>query len=480
MKRSATATLLAMLIPAAMLAQGSTAMSRADSLRAQYAVPPHLAEAVNPDAPRLSLDDCLGIALSTSPTVKVADLEVKRYDYARKEAQSGLYPAIDFSLAYQRSIELQTIRMNMGGQSQKLKMGSDNTWNMGFNAQMPLVAPTLWKSIQISEVQIRDAMEKARASRLDLVDQINRAYYAMLLAVASREVVAQNYEVARTNADIYVKQFEAGTATEYDVLRSSVAVKNIEPELLQADIAIKQCRLQLAVLMGLDTDFEFMPSVTLADMQRDRYTYPLEAGRSLAGNTQLRSLDLQREMLRKTETMKKFAWIPTLAATFNISWLSLSNGSPFKGQEFNPYSTFGLALSVPIFSGGSKYYGLKQTQVQLKEIELQRENLVHSLNMQIDLAIDNIRRQAEQISTSAEGVRQARKAHDIMQRSFEIGAASFLDLRDSELADTSAQLSYLQAIYEFLVSSSQLDLLLGREAEIKEAGWQMPLTNKNS
>ena len=79
--------------------------------------------------------------------------------------------------------------------------------------------------------------------------------------------------------------------------------------------------------------------------------------------------------------------------------------------------------------------------MQRKELDLQRENLLNTLTMQADLAIDNINREVRQIATSEEGVRQAVKAHDIMQRSFEIGAASYLDLRDSELAETSARLA---------------------------------------
>ncbi|MBO7164942.1 MAG: TolC family protein, partial [Muribaculaceae bacterium] len=86
-----------------------------------------------------------------------------------------------------------------------------------------------------------------------------------------------------------------------------------------------------------------------------------------------------------------------------------------------------------------------------------------SLNMQVELALDNINKEIKQISTSAEGVRQAQKAHQIMQKSFEIGAATYLDLRDSELANTAAQLNYYQAIYNYLCSTSQLDLLLGKE-----------------
>lgn len=415
----------------------------------------------------LSRQKCIEIALDSSPTVKVADLEVKRSEYATKETQGGLYPTIDFQAAYQRAIELQTIRMNMGGQSQSLKMGSDNTWNLGFSAQMPLIAPTLWKAISISKTQILASLESARESRLNLINEINKSYYSLLLAIASRDVIKSNYERAKLNAEIYEKQFAAGTASEYDVLRSSVQVTNLEPELLQADISIRQCKLALIVLMGIDYNFDFAPSVTLEEMQQEMYGYTIGADNNLSGNSTLRSLEINAEIARKNVDLKKFAWIPTLGASYNMSWLSLSNGNAFKNMQFNPYSTVGLALSIPIFSGGSKYFGLKQAQVQVKEINLQRENLLNSLAMQRDLALDNIQKEIKQISTSAEGVKSAQKAYDIMQKSFEIGAASFLDLRDSELAHTSARLSYLQCIYNYLVSVSELDLLLGRENEIK-------------
>lgn len=411
----------------------------------------------------LSLQQCVEIALQDNPTIKVADLEVTRMDYSKKEVQASLFPSIDFSLAYQRSIELQTLNMNMGGQSTKIKMGSDNMWNMGFSAAMPLVNAALWKSICMSETQILASLESARASRLDMVNNVNKAYYALLLAYASRDVIRQNYDIAKLNADVYKKQFEQGTASEYDVLRSSVQVTNIEPELLQADIAIRQCELQLKVLMGMDASVSIRPDITLEQMRSDMFGYTASLNTSLEDNTSLRSLDIQTKLAKQNETLKKFAWIPTLAVSYNMNWNSLSNGNALKNQEFNPYSTVGLAVSVPIFSGGSKYYSVKQAKVQSKELALQRENLVNSLNMQVDLAIDNINRQVRQIEASEQGMNQAAKAYEIMQKSFEIGAASYLNLRDSELANTSARLAYLQSIYNYLISSSELDMLLGRE-----------------
>lgn len=423
-----------------------------------------LASAQTPtDTLRLSRQQCIEIALQDNPTIRVADLEVKRMDYSKKEVVANLFPTIDFSAAYQRSIELQTLSMNMGGNSTKIKMGSDNMWNFGFSAAMPLVNASLWKSIKISDTQILSTLESARASRLDMVNNVNKSYYSLLLAIASRDVIRKNYEIAKINADIYQKQFEQGTASEYDVLRSSVQVTNIEPELLQADIAVRQCQLQLKVLMGMDAAVEVMPDITLREMQSDMFGYTAALNRSLADNTSLRSLDIQTDMARQNVTLKKFAWIPTLAVTYNVNWNALSNGNALKNQDFNPYSTVGLALQVPIFSGGSKYFGVKQAEVQLKELSFQRENLVNSLNMQVDLAIDNINKQVRQIEASEQGMRQASKAYEIMQKSFEIGAATYLDLRDSELANTSAQLAYLQSIYNYLVSTSELDMLLGKD-----------------
>ena len=418
---------------------------------------------IKADTITLSRQQCLEIALQDNPTVKIADWEVKKVDYAKKETLASVFPSIDFTGAYQRSIELQTIRMDLGGQSQSIKMGSDNSWNLGFSASLPLIAPSLWKAIDISDTQILASLEDARASRLDLVNQVNKAYYALMLAVASKDVIQKNYDVALFNAELYEKQFQNGTASEYDVLRSSVQVKNIEPELLQADIAVKQCQLQLKVLMGISSDLNIYPDIALGDMSEEMWAYPTDLNLSLQDNTSLRSIEIQKSLLNKNVTLKKFAWIPTLGASYTLSWTSLSNGSPFKNQQFNPYSFVGLALSIPIFSGGSKYYGLKQAQVQLKEIELQKDYLVNSLNMQVELAIDNMNRESAQINSSKDGVKQAAKAYEIMQKSFEIGAASYLELRDAELANTSAQLVYLQSIYNYLVSSSELDLLLGKE-----------------
>ena len=65
-------------------------------------------------ATELTLDDCLKIALSESPTIQVADIEIKRTDYSRKDVLAQLLPTVSFGAQYNRTLAKQTMYMNLG------------------------------------------------------------------------------------------------------------------------------------------------------------------------------------------------------------------------------------------------------------------------------------------------------------------------------------------------------------------------------
>lgn len=413
------------------------------------------------DTLRLSLEDCLRIALNENPTIKVAEMEIERVDYAKKETLGQLLPNITFTGQYSRTLAKQTMFMDTEQGTMEIKMGRDNSHSVGFSASVPIIMPTLWKSIKLSDNQILQNVEAARSSRLSLVNQVKNAYYALMLAVDSKAVLEENHATAKLNADIYAKKFELGTASEYDVLRSSVAVTNIEPSILEAENTIDQCLLQLKVLMGMDVNVNFLPADVLENYKNAMYDTQVAADTALVNNTNLRSLDLQTDYLKKVLDVQKMAWYPTLSGSINYMWNSMSNGSPFKNFQWSGYSTAGLALSFPLFTGGQRLYKQRQAEIALREMKWQRENLEHSLQMQVQVQQNSINKSLKQIASNEGGVRQAEKANDIMQQSFKIGAASFIQLRDTEDALMSARLAYYQAIYGYLVGQSNLEYVLG-------------------
>lgn len=445
------------------------------------------------DTLMLSLDKCIMIALSDNPTIKVADMEIERTDYYNKEILGQLLPNISFSAQYSRTLAKQTMYLNMdalsggsatggttGGMPETdaeeiiaesrasssksdggIKMGLDNTYTVGFSASMPLVAPQLWKTLKLSDTQILQTVEAARQSRLSMVNQVKKAYYALLLAEDSYKVILESYENAKVTNDIYTKKHKLGAASEFDVLRTSVAVKNIEPQLMQSEVTIKQAHLQLCLLMGMDTRVPFKPTTTLSEYENTMYESTLSIDKSIDNNSDLKMLDIQTQMLDDALQIQRMAWYPTLALSANCNWTSMSDGNPFANFRWSPNSAIALSLSFPIVQGGQRYNRIKQAEVQYNEMKYQRENLERAINMQVELAVDNIHINVKQISTCAENVKQAERAREIMEKSFKLGAATYLDLRDSQLSLTNTRLTYLQAIYNYLIATSELELLLG-------------------
>ena len=413
----------------------------------------------------LSLDECIRIALNENPTIKVQEMEITRVDYSRKEVLGQLLPSINLAGQYTRNLSLQTMYMDTDAGTMAIKMGSDNNHSGGFNTSIPLVVPQLWKSIKLSENQILQNVEAARANKLSLVNQVEKAYYALLLAQDSKRVIEENHATAKLNADIYQKKYDLGAASEYDVLRANVAVTNLEPSILEAENSINALMLQLKVLMGMDVRTEFTPSQQLSDFRGEMYERvlgnTLGADTTLANNTTLKALDLQTDYLKKVLDVQKMAWYPTLTGSASMMWHSMNNGSPLKGFRWSRASNVGLTLAFPIFQGGQRYYKQKQAEIAVEEMKWQRENVERSLHMQVETQNDAIAKSLKQIESNENGVKMAQKANDIMQQSFKIGAASFIQLRDTEDALMAARLAYYQAIYTYLVAESDLEYVLG-------------------
>lgn len=99
----------------------------------------------------LTLDKALEIALSENPTMKVAGQEIQLKKEAKKEAYGGLFPEVSLTGSYSRTLKKQTMVMDFGGESQT---SSDNSYNGGLNVSLPVFAPTLYKSINLTKTDV--------------------------------------------------------------------------------------------------------------------------------------------------------------------------------------------------------------------------------------------------------------------------------------------------------------------------------------
>lgn len=425
----------------------------------------------------LDIGKALEIALSENPTVKVANKEIQKKKYAQKGSYAALFPQVGFAADYNRTLKKQVMYMDgfdmgsteipgmedMPSMDEGIEVGRDNNWNLGFSASMPIVNAALWKSLSISAVDVELAVEQARSSKIAMASQVKKGYYSVLLASDSYRVFKESYDNAMENYQDIKRKFEQGTVAEYDLIRANVTVKNSEPNMLQAKNALVLAKWQLKALLGMDLDIPIECEGQLTDFEKDLFSDFLSTDTTLANNTDLKQIDLQAKQLEKTLTMQKFDYLPTLSLTGLYQWTAMNNDFKFKDYRWNPYSMVGVSLSIPLFSGGSRFYKIKQTRNSIEQLSLQREDTQRNLQLVIRQCIDNMNTCVKRFAASQKGVEQARRGYMISQKRYETGAGTLLEMNDSELALTQAKLNFNQAIYDYMVAKADLEKVLGQQ-----------------
>lgn len=430
------------------------------------------------DTLKLDLEKTLEIALSENPTVKIADKEIVKKKYAQKGSYASLFPQITFTADYTRTLKKQVMYMDgfdagssgdiptgMEGidMSEGIEVGRDNNWATGFNASMPLVNASLWKSLSISALDVELAIEQARSSKISMINQVKKSFYAVLLANDSYKVFKESYDNAMENYLDIKKKYEQGTVAEYDLIRADVTVKNSEPNMLQAENSLTLAKWQLKALLGMDLEQPIDCEGELADFESVLFADYMATDTALTANSDLRQIDLQLQQLKKTLTMQKFDYLPTLSLTSMYQWNAMNNDFKFKNYNWTPYSIIGVSLSVPIFSGGSKFYKVKQTRVSILQMDLQRDDTKRNLQLAVKQYLDNMRTSVKQFDAAQKGVEQANKGYKIAQKRYDTGAGTLLELNDAELALTQARLNLNQSIYNYMIAKSDMEKVLGQE-----------------
>lgn len=418
---------------------------------------------INQNVLRFDLSQAIEVALSENPTIKVADQEIELKKEVNREAYAGLFPEASLSGSYSRTLKKQTMVMDFGGESQTIQMGTDNSYNGGLSISLPVFAPALYKSINLTKTDVELAVEKARSSRLDMINQVTKAYYQLLLAQDSYDVLLKSYNQAEANFNIVNEKFKQGVVSEYDKIRADVQVRSLKPNVVSARNGVNLAKLQLKVLMGIDSDYTLEIIGNLKDYEMNLFANELDNKMlSLDQNSDLKQFELNAKMLKQNLQLQKTNFMPTVGASFSHSYMSLNNDFKIGHYRWYPYSTAGLSLTIPLFTA-SNFPKMKQTKIQIRQLEENRINTERMLGMQVTSYLDNMAASAEQVLSNKEGVFQAEKGRLIAQKRYEIGNGTILELNDSEVALTESELVYNQSIYDYLTSKADLDQVLGRE-----------------
>lgn len=431
----------------------------------------------------LTLEEAIDLALSDNPTVKVANLEIERYDYVRKQTLSSLYPQVDASLQY--SLALRRQEMTEG-----FSFGGKNTFNTAASLSMPLFVPAVYEQLKLNRTQMESAVESARATRIDMIASVRSAYYNVLLAQQSlavlQEAVLTTERVVANTKSLY----DNGLASEYDYLTAQVQLSNLRPQVLQTENAIGITKLQLKMYLSLPAEVDVEVVGTL-DGFRDKVLLSEDYSRDISDNTTLRNLDIQAQMLRHQERLLKASRMPMVAAFGQVSYIGqervdlsglmggMAGGAGRQQSDIVAQTraaaasqskfwwqcpiSVGAQISIPLFAGFKTVNQLREVNNQISQLNIQREYAEQGIRLQVEQAINTLITARETMLSNERTVEQAQKAYDISYTRYNAGAGTILELNSSQLSLTQAQLSYSQSIYDYLSAYANYQKTLGNE-----------------
>lgn len=444
----------------------------------------------------ITLEDALKIALSENALVRVADKEIERTGYAKKGTYASLFPQIDLTASFMRTIKKQVMYMDMdmskimgsGSSSESgttdsgatdsgssstetpsfptgggIEVGRWNTYNAGVSASMPLVNAQLWKSLKISGKSVELAVEKARSSRLEMVTQVKQSYYAALLAKEALNVYKDVYANAVENFKQTEMRYNAQKASELEYTRAKSTVASAIPNVYNAESSVVLSLWQLKAVMGVELDQNIDVAGSLEDYTGEM---ALENGTDIMNldhNSTMRQLAIQADQLAETVKLQQYAYIPSLALTFSYSLNAMTNDFKFSDYRWTPYSYVGLSLNIPIFSGGKRLSDVRQAKVQASELAIQVNDTERQLKIAIRQYLNTMETQMKSCAAAKEAVETAQKAYDIATKSYNVGRSTITELNDAQLALTQAKLGESQSIYNYMVAKSSLEQVLGHD-----------------
>ena len=410
----------------------------------------------------LTLDKALEIALDENPTIKVAAEEIALKKVASKEAWQSLLPEASLNGSLDHTIKAAEMKLN----DMSFKMGQDgtNTANAGLSINLPLFAPAVYRAMSMTKTDIELAVEKSRASELDLINQVTKAYYQLMLAQDSYEVLQGSYKLAEDNFNVVNAKYQQGAVSEFDKISAEVQMRSIKPNVISAANAVTLAKLQLKVLMGITADVDIKTDDNLTNYESMLFANQLkEEDMSLENNTTMKQFELNMKLLEKNVKSLRTNFIPTLSMSFSYQYQSLYNPNiNFFDYTWSNSSSLMFNLSIPLYRA-SNFTKVKSARIQMRQLDWNRIDTERKLNMQVVSYRNNMTASSEQVVSNKENVMQAEKAVQIAGKRYEVGKGTVLELNSSQVSLTQAQLTYNQSIYDYLTAKADLDQVLGKQ-----------------
>ena len=337
---------------------------------------------------------------------------------------------------------------------------ASNLWDGNVALRQTLWSFSLGKAIRAAGYAEHLGEENVRSARQDVALRAIFAYNAHLLAL-------EQVKVAETVVNQKEKQLEmarnrrgAGVATDLEVLRFEVDLANARTTLLRLQGAADLARGDLNAVMVEPTDKPIEPtdSLEFVETAADQQQVVREA---VSSRPEVQAVAWNEKIYDEAIGIYKADMQPRLDLNGAFGW-SVRETPNFFEPNYKKWS-LSVTLKVPVFDGWRTAGRVAQARADRAKVGQDRVALETLIDLEAKQAVDRLRVASSVFHAAELNVTQARKALDMTEANYRLGAATTLDVLDAQAALTQAEFSRIEALHAHANARAGLRYVMGQD-----------------
>jgi len=419
------------------------------------------------------LQTYIDTAFKNNMVLQQKNVSLEKAQYALKAAKGLFLPSVAFQAGYQTADGGRNIPLPLGDllnpiystlnqitgannfpmlENQTINFLPKNFHDAKIRTTVPIINTDIINNKRITEQQLTLKEFEVQIYKRDLVKEVKTAYYNYLSALAAVDVYQSGLQLANEGLRVNQKLLENGKGLPAYVLRSQSEVESVRATLIDAEQKANNARLYFNFLLNRNADDAIL--VEKDDKNDLAKVQGLLASLDISGQREeLKALNQVVGINKTVRKMNSQFAVPRLGAFFDL-------GTQSEGFKFNAntrYYMLGLQLEIPIFSGNRNSNRIKESNLDLRNAELNASLVAQQLSLSAKTAQNNLRSAFQTYQSSQKQFEAASTYLRLIERGYLAGANSFVETIDARNQYTSAQILVNINLYKVLTALANIE-----------------------
>lgn len=408
----------------------------------------------------LSLRESISLAEKNNPELIIAKIEKLKAEAKISEVYAdNLIPTVNFNSRYTRNFKKQVFEIY----GQQVEIGTDNSISNSFDVtqSIPVLGTPVFSAVRIAEYYATLQDESIRQIETKIKADVTKSYLNLLLLKEIIEVNKNSLINAEENLRITEARYRAGVSTEFEYLRARVKVETIKQQISQSENNLQISKKFFKNIIGdkSEEDIETVGSLEY-DSTEVFGSKEVLLNKISTQNISIRQLTISKFINEELNKVDEAGFLPKfyLFGQYSLNAQENDEKDFLKYRYVNSIAagigvTWNLNFLRHRYKEDQSYLEIKKSNEQISDVREKLKTQTESILLRMEDAKNRIRVQKETVALSERGL-------ELANISYISGVINQLDVLDAELTLSQVKLSYLQAIYDYLVARTELQQLL--------------------